>query len=347
MQQATWNLIRETRFSRPGRAQDDPARAAVYSAALQQFEELMEAASTSGYASRPLALFYAASQAGRAIAAAWGDDPWMPAAHGLKHNLGDSTLRSTVRPDFVSKKGKIDSFSCVAAAAGQGTLTKPVELGALWASLPDLWEQDLRGERWRRPLPVRRVEDDISEVDLLGRWVDAAIIFQYERHLSTGLFDRSDEVGDDEFDAIVTAELAHYPTAEGWRFNRPRGVRRDRRTFDTWEVEVVWEAQGETVGEREWEFRSHAFEHRIRDQRWLRPDLNDSGNFLLPLMTWWALLYGLSMLARYHPAEWTNALRLDDSPEAVPLRAALDEALFAVPQFVLWALLRDVVTVRG
>ena len=64
-------------------------------------------------------------------------------------------------------------------------------------------------------------------------------------------------------------------------------------------------------------------------------------------MTWWALLYGLSMLARYHPAEWTNALRLDDSPEAVPLRAALDEALVAVPQFVLWALLRDVVTVRG
>ncbi len=63
-------------------------------------------------------------------------------------------------------------------------------------------------------------------------------------------------------------------------------------------------------------------------------------------MTWWALLYGLSMLARYHPAEWTAALRLDDSPEAVPLQAVLDEALGAVPQFVLWALTGGVITVR-
>ncbi len=310
----------------------------------------MGAASTSGYASRPLPLFYALSQAGRAIAAAWADDPWVPTSgHGLKHELGESALRTTVWPTPATKEGRIDTFSCVAAAAGQGTLTKGerVELGALWASLPDLWEQDLREERWRRPLPVRRVEHDVSEVHLLDRWVDATIFLQYQRHLSTGLFDRSDEVGDDEFDELVTAELAHYPTADGWQFNRPQGLRRDRRTFDTWEVEVVWEAQGQTIGDREWEFRSHAFEHRISDQRWLRPDLNDAGDCLLPLMTWWALLYGLSMLARYHPAEWTAALRLDDSPEAVPLQAALDEALSAVPQFVLWALLRDVVTVRG
>jgi hypothetical protein len=65
------------------------------------------------------------------------------------------------------------------------------------------------------------------------------------------------------------------------------------------------------------------------------------------MMSWWALLCRLSMLARYHPAEWTTTLRLDDSPEAVPLQAALDEALSGGPHLVLGALLRDLVTVRG
>ena len=308
----------------------------------------MGAAATSGHASRPLPLFYALSQAGRAIAAAWTDDPWVPTGgHGLKHKLGESALRAIVWANPTTKPGKIDTFSCVAAAAGHGRLTEEIELGALWASIPDLYEQDLRDERWRRPLVVRRNEPNTSQLHRVGRWVGATIIFQYQRHLSTGLFDRSDDVGDDEFDAVVKAELDHYPTAEGWQFDRRGGVRTDRRTFDTWEVEVAWEAQSARVADRDWEFKVHAPEHRIRYQWWLRPGLNDANDFLLPLMTWWALLYGLSMLARYHPAEWTTALRLDDSPEAVPLQAALDQALSAVPQFVLWALLRDVVTVRG
>ena len=56
------------------------------------------------------------------------------------------------------------------------------------------------------------------------------------------------------------------------------------------------------------------------------------------LMTWWALLYGLSILARYHPREWTVALRLDSSPLAVPIIDALDEAFDHLPYLVLVAL---------
>jgi hypothetical protein len=57
----------------------------VFGAALQQFEELMDAAASVGYAARPLPLFYAISQAGRAIAAVHADDPWELSGHGLKH----------------------------------------------------------------------------------------------------------------------------------------------------------------------------------------------------------------------------------------------------------------------
>ena len=56
-EQSIWNLIRQTRSQRPGSAADEPKRAAVYGAALQQFEELMAAASTSGYAARPSRCF--------------------------------------------------------------------------------------------------------------------------------------------------------------------------------------------------------------------------------------------------------------------------------------------------
>jgi hypothetical protein len=339
MQQAIWNLIRETRSARPGKAHDDAARAAVYGSALQQFEELMRAAAAVGYASSPLPLFYAVSQAGRAIAAAWADDPWRPTSHGLKHQLAGSPLRSTVRPDPVAKPGKIDSFSCICAATGQGKLTDRVELGALWASLPDLRGQELRDERWRRPLAVTRPAEDPRTAALMRSLVQATI-----RGVPDGAFEGK---SDQERDQALEAELSHYPSTEGWRPLRPQGLRLERPGHDGWDVEVIWEAESASIGARDLEFESHAFQHRIRREWWLRPDVNESGDYLWPLMTWWALSYGLSMLARYHPAEWTSALRVDESPETVPLEAALDAALDAVPHFVLEALYGQQFTVPG
>jgi hypothetical protein len=48
------------------------ARRELYGAALQQFDELIEASRNAGHTSRPLPLFYALSQAGRAVVAAHG-----------------------------------------------------------------------------------------------------------------------------------------------------------------------------------------------------------------------------------------------------------------------------------
>lgn len=52
------------------RVKDDPKRAAVFVSALEQAEELMRAATDVGPTASPLPLFYAVSQAGRAITAA-------------------------------------------------------------------------------------------------------------------------------------------------------------------------------------------------------------------------------------------------------------------------------------
>ncbi len=83
-----------------------------------------------------------------------------------------------------------------------------------------------------------------------------------------------------------------------------------------------------------------ASEYRWNGRRWLRPLLADEMP-PTPLMTWWALLYGLSMLARYHPARWVLALDPDASSEAVMFERVLGAAISAIPHLVLEALLGE------
>jgi hypothetical protein len=75
-------------------------RKRTFRAALQQFEELLGAAETVGSASRPLLLFYALSQAGRAITAARGSMPWELRRHGLTWKEGSQPLlERTIEPE--------------------------------------------------------------------------------------------------------------------------------------------------------------------------------------------------------------------------------------------------------
>jgi hypothetical protein len=68
---------------------------------------------------------------------------------------------------------------------------------------------------------------------------------------------------------------------------------------------------------------------------------------LTPLMAWWALLYGLSILARYHPGVWVAALDVDDTQLAVAIDNALEAALDALPHLVLDAITTDSMLLWG
>jgi hypothetical protein len=99
-----WDLIRLSRSAPFGRANKNKATAATYQAALQQFEELMIAARSTGPAGRPLLLFYALSQAGRAVVAAKDGkgthEPWL----GVDGPPAD-ILATEVRPAKVRPAG--------------------------------------------------------------------------------------------------------------------------------------------------------------------------------------------------------------------------------------------------
>jgi hypothetical protein len=295
---------------------DEERRTNTFWAALQQFEELLDAAGTVGPASRPLPLFYALSQAGRAITAAHAPARWELRGHGLKLS-GDSSqnlLERPVRPE--PRRAGDDSFQRVAQTVGSDVLNGPVELGAVWASLPfdfpEAWAQ-----RWPEALSV---ESLVKPSEVATDEVAAQV---------TG-FDRLTE------DAI-RQRLELYPSAQGWQL--PGGDQLiGEQTPQGWSAWLVWRANGTTTDDRLAKLAQVAPEYRRRGQRWLRPAVGTQRDYLKPLCAWWVLLYALSMAARYEPASWTNALAINSSNLAAPLESLLDDAMLDIPQLVLEAL---------
>jgi hypothetical protein len=131
-------------------------------------------------------------------------------------------------------------------------------------------------------------------------------------------------------------ELTNYPTAAG--------AEPEAHTIGT-EVKTVqgWAPDGKLCPAFSWPGRptnklaldAIAPIYRSRD-RILVPRVG--GSLLSPLMLWWVLLFGLSMVARYDPEVWIAVLDINECEQAVPIEAALDQALDAVPDLILAAL---------
>jgi hypothetical protein len=56
---------------------------------------------------------------------------------------------------------------------------------------------------------------------------------------------------------------------------------------------------------------------------------------LHPILALWAVLLGLSSLARYEPATWSKMIDIDRSAEANAIEHLLEEAIASVPAAVL------------
>ncbi|MFD5271521.1 YaaC family protein [Streptomyces sp. NPDC058335] len=64
------------------------------------------------------------------------------------------------------------------------------------------------------------------------------------------------------------------------------------------------------------------------------PVLTGMSRELHPLMAWWAVLYALSMLARYEPATWGKLISVDDSQHAVRIERLLECAIKHLPTLI-------------
>jgi hypothetical protein len=311
--------IRATRASPPGLAAD-PKRHAVYTAALAQFEELMTAAASASAASRPLPLFYALSQAGRAITAAHGGDTWRMRMHGLQApHLDGDVLNVAVRVDAKSKGDTVDSFTGIVTATQSTAPTAPATLGELWASIPSV--ADLLPDP-SRPRPLRAVTEENSTSHMF-------VVHSVRAHLVGIDLESAEE---------VRTLLSGYPMAAGAVLEAAQSICPWYEYTDWGEgLRVMWPGEITNIGEYRATVDYLMPFDPASDARWLHPAAG--GVHATPIVAWWMLLFGLSMLARYEPAGWATALDLDRSLVAAALRELLDRALGAVPEVVFSALM--------
>ncbi|MDK1348948.1 YaaC family protein [Streptomyces sp. 378] len=68
--------------------------------------------------------------------------------------------------------------------------------------------------------------------------------------------------------------------------------------------------------------------------RYFLPVLGSMKRELHPLTAWWAVLYALSMLARYEPAVWGKLISVDNSQYAVPIERLLERAINHLPVLI-------------
>ena len=71
---------------------------------------------------------------------------------------------------------------------------------------------------------------------------------------------------------------------------------------------------------------------------WIFPKAPDAEDPLHPLISWWAVLFILSMLSRYQPNQWIAELNVDSSANAVPIEHILEAALSVCPNLIVDAI---------
>ena len=323
-----WERLRASRWNPPGRA-GTGSRRKTYAAALEQTEQMFRAAAVVGPATRPLPVFYGLRQAGRAIAAAAvtlkGED-WRLVTHGIKASGFDKPFPDIeIRTDPPSTRG---SFVRVSEVLDSPVWEKDaVRLEDMWDLLPLNLGYPLTGRE--RPTPLFAAASSIHRQD--------------HTLLSVPVCDIPDRVIDAGSRQALADFLTAYPAIarhESYVTNRPLSfgfeATPDYTRYDHGSDELVvnWEMpQGSATAAERFEYLL-TMTRPYAGQRYFFPVLAPMSRDLHPLMAWWAVLYALSMLARYEPAGWVNNISVDNSQHAVSVERLLERAITHLPVLI-------------
>lgn len=301
--------------------------------ALEQAQQQFAAAELIGYESRPLNLFYGLSQAGRAIAAGsrllgrGTEQQWQASGHGLKYDIGvpSGVLATPITQD----PGSRDLFSRVSVAIDSPLDFKAIDFGAAMNQLLDYTMAFQEPSEFARP---------ITDVHVYSAQ-DA--MYPLEVEIRVPGLTNGDETKAEEVRAIFEP----YPALRDLEVavDDKGNVRWSHNEGCCFVIVPSTDQLKNRDGHGGAEFEGADY---YRGTAILLPRAGDSDRALRPLMSWWCVLYALSMLARYAPSKWTETLSLADSRIASRIEFLLDEAIDAVPG-LLWEELSRLSVHRG
>ena len=267
------------------------------------------------------------------MAAAVALDNWVLRGHGINaHQLDGATWDI----GLVNHK-KHGAFTRVAELLKSPSLPVETRLGDLCVSLPEVvgaMPDNAGGAPGLRIVPDRYQGAETfggPVVDSTSIAVAGAMVYGLRREYGA--------LPIAEQRSLLQSDLACYPTMRGFEVpgaeDWPVTIGFDQAGFKG--IRLTWQADGG--------FEYHRKERIARMCRaqadgslWVAPALSGNDRPLHPLVSWWAVLFAASMLARYEPGSWLSALRIDQNDDAVALETLLDEAMVAVPWLLLEAL---------
>ncbi|MFI5496809.1 YaaC family protein [Actinoplanes sp. NPDC051859] len=315
--------LRSLRYDPPGYAKKG-SRRTTFQAAVEQCEQFLAAGSQAGYSTRPVQLFYALSQAGRAIVAASphiGNQQWSVHGHGLSSRTSAATVSDTAV--VASETGL---FQAVAAALQVEPLgvADVVTVRELWPLLPEMVGVTLPGdlsapallfmpENWPKRGPFAQ-----AELHWIPPWV---------REFYGSSASRVREFLQ-LYPALRGSDLTSSSIMTGavrW-IEQPLGLA----------IDVEWRSSNAPHTHAPVQDTSSLglVPYRAQDDWFVTPPLGTMQQGMHPFLALWATLLALSSLARYEPAAWSRMIDIDRSAEASALEHLLDEAANSISRSV-------------
>ncbi len=334
----SWRMLRALRHDPPGLARHDPARAALFVAALEQSEQLFRAAETTAPDTRPLLLFYGLSQSGRALRAACDtSDEWPRSrGHGVTVRAASvggplaSTIVEDQRQGLFRDVGR--TLDRATLGAGQ-TIGSMARLGRLGARFP------LSGDEPEHP-PLELSLPGQSPFERSG-YLRANLTVPTE----TWVYDLP-PVGDrntshyDAYRQLVRDQLQHYPTlSEAHLVDEVPGHFDLGGSGTQRDVTLEWPDRRHPRHDDE-EGALLPFSDERGRHVTVYPRGQDSELAVHPYLLWWSVLYAMSHYVRYEPTHWASIIDIDHNTEAVAVEHLCDQALDVLPELIHRTLVR-------
>nr|WP_225846889.1 YaaC family protein [Streptomyces sp. HPF1205] len=297
---------------------------------MEQAQQMFHAAEGAGPQTRALLIFYGLSQAGRAIAAAAVDlkdqASWNLNGHGIHASgFGKTFAEIELRTETSGNAGSFVRLSELLQSPIWPKSTV-IRLGDVWDTLPlDMPYPLTKGDR----TPPLHASPSVSEAahPLLTAYVEG-----FPDHVVKA----GTRIALDEFLTAYLGTVGYDSYVRSGMGSEPPDFERlgpdSSALFMNWSMGCA-DGLGALGSERMQ--RLHSMTRGYAGYRFFFPTIKGLVRDLHPLMAWWAVLYTLSMLTRYQPAQWAGHINIDAAAEAILIEKLLALAMEQLPALIV------------